>query len=150
MAGLAAGIMHLFNHALMKAALFLAMGCAFSRAGAVSVEDLAGLGRRMPVTMAAFVVGGLSLIGVPLTVGFVTKWYLVQAALEAGAWPVGARGPRERPARRRLRLARRRGRLLRAGAAEGARRSREAPLRDAGAAGVPGRAPASCSASTRL
>jgi multicomponent Na+:H+ antiporter subunit D len=86
-AGLAAGIVHLFNHAAMKAALFMAMGCAFSRAGVVRVEDLAGLGRRMPVTMAAVVIGALSLIGVPLTVGFVTKWYLIQAALEIGAWP---------------------------------------------------------------
>lgn len=42
----------------------------------------------MPFTMAAFVVGGLSLIGVPLTVGFVSKWVLVQAALEAGYWPL--------------------------------------------------------------
>jgi multicomponent Na+:H+ antiporter subunit D len=85
-AGLAAGIVHIFNHAAMKAALFMARGCAFSRAGVVSVDDLAGLGRRMPVTMAAIVIGALSLIGVPLTVGFVTKWYLIQAALEVGAW----------------------------------------------------------------
>ena len=86
-AGLAAGIIHIFNHAMMKAALFMAMGCAFSRAGVVSVDDLAGLGRRMPVTMAVIVIGALSLIGVPLTVGFVTKWYLIQAALEVGVWP---------------------------------------------------------------
>jgi multicomponent Na+:H+ antiporter subunit D len=86
-AGLAAGIIHIFNHAMMKAALFMAVGCAASRAGVVSVDDFAGLGRRMPVTMAAIVVGALSLIGVPLTVGFVTKWYLIQAALEIGAWP---------------------------------------------------------------
>ena len=89
-AGLAAGIIHIFNHAAMKAALFMAIGCAFSRAGVVSIEDLAGLGRRMPVTMAAVVIGALSLIGVPLTVGFVTKWYLIQAALEIGAWPAAA------------------------------------------------------------
>ena len=49
---------------------------------------LRGLGRRMPLTMAAFVVAGLSLIGVPLTVGFVSKWYLVIGALEGGLWPV--------------------------------------------------------------
>jgi multicomponent Na+:H+ antiporter subunit D len=42
----------------------------------------------MPLTMAAFVVGGLSLIGIPLTVGFISKWYLVQAALEKGWWPI--------------------------------------------------------------
>lgn len=40
------------------------------------------------MTTAAFVIGGLSLIGLPLTVGFISKWYLVQAALELGWWPV--------------------------------------------------------------
>jgi len=44
----------------------------------------------MPFTMAAFVVGGLSLIGVPLTVGFISKWYLVSAAIELGWWPIVA------------------------------------------------------------
>ncbi len=86
--GLAAGIVHIFNHALMKAALFMAVGCAASRTRVVTIDDLAGLGRQMPVTMGALVVGALSLIGVPLTVGFVTKWYLIQAALEKGLWPV--------------------------------------------------------------
>jgi multicomponent Na+:H+ antiporter subunit D len=86
--GLTAGILHLFNHALMKGALFLAMGCVMYRVGSVRLESMAGLGRAMPWTMAAFVGGGLSLIGVPLTVGFVSKWYLVQAALERGMWPV--------------------------------------------------------------
>jgi multicomponent Na+:H+ antiporter subunit D len=51
---------------------------------------MAGLGRAMPWTMAAFVAGGLSLIGVPLTVGFISKLYLVRAALERGLWPVAA------------------------------------------------------------
>lgn len=88
--GVAAGILHLFNHALMKGALFMAMGCIAYRVGSVRIESMSGLGRAMPWTMAAFVVGGLSLIGVPLTVGFVSKWYLVQAALEQGLWPVAA------------------------------------------------------------
>lgn len=86
--GLSAGIVHLFNHAVMKGALFLGLGCVALRAGSVNLEDMRGLGRRMPVTMAAFVLGGLSLIGVPLTVGFISKWYLVLAALEKGWWPV--------------------------------------------------------------
>ncbi|MYD61437.1 MAG: monovalent cation/H+ antiporter subunit D family protein [Gemmatimonadetes bacterium] len=86
--GLTGGIVHLFNHALMKAALFLAVGCAVLRLGSSDLTDWKGLGRRMPVTMAAFVLAGLSLIGVPLTVGFVSKWYLILAALEAGWWPV--------------------------------------------------------------
>ena len=84
--GVAAGILHLFNHAIMKAGLFMSMGCIMYRVGSVRVESMNGLGKTMPFTMAAFVVGGLSLIGVPLTVGFVSKWYLVQAALEQGLW----------------------------------------------------------------
>jgi multicomponent Na+:H+ antiporter subunit D len=88
--GLTAGIIHLFNHALMKGALFMAMGCIMYRVGSVRIEKMAGLGKVMPWTMAAFVGGGLSLIGVPATVGFVSKWYLVQAALEQGSWFVAA------------------------------------------------------------
>ena len=45
-----------------------------------------GLGKRMPCTMAAIVAGGLSLIGVPLTVGFISKWYLLLAAIDSGLW----------------------------------------------------------------
>jgi multicomponent Na+:H+ antiporter subunit D len=86
-AGLAAGIVHLFNHALMKSALFLALGALFLRLGSVRIEDVAGIGRKMPLTMAAFLVAGLSLIGLPLTVGFVSKWSLVEAALRQGQWP---------------------------------------------------------------
>jgi multicomponent Na+:H+ antiporter subunit D len=86
--GVTAGILHLFNHALMKGALFMAMGCVMYRVGSVSTDRMAGLGKAMPWTMAAFVLAGLSLIGVPLTVGFVSKWYLVQAALEQGQWAV--------------------------------------------------------------
>ncbi len=84
--GLTASLLHMFNHGLIKGALFLALGCVFFRVGSTDVERLRGLGRAMPWTMAAFVAGGLSLIGVPLTVGFVSKWYLVLAALDQGWW----------------------------------------------------------------
>ncbi|MCB1717163.1 MAG: monovalent cation/H+ antiporter subunit D family protein [Candidatus Competibacteraceae bacterium] len=84
--GVTAGILHLFNHALMKSALFLALGCVVYRIGSCNLNDMAGLGKRMPWTMAAFVAGGLSLIGVPLTVGFISKWYLILGALERGWW----------------------------------------------------------------
>ncbi len=87
---LTATTLHLFNHALMKGALFLALGCVLYRAGGVDLEHLQGMGRKMPLTMASFVVGGLSLIGVPLTAGFISKWYLVLAAIELGWWPVVA------------------------------------------------------------
>ena len=86
--GVTAAALHLFNHALMKGALFMAMGCVMYRIGSVHIDAMAGLGRRMPFTMAAFVVGGLSLVGVPLTVGFISKWYLILGALERGWWPV--------------------------------------------------------------
>ncbi len=85
-AGLAGGMVHIFNHAMAKAALFMAIGCVISRVGAVTVADLAGLGRQMPLTMAALMAGALSLIGVPGTVGFVTKWYLIAGAFENGNW----------------------------------------------------------------
>jgi len=86
--GLSAGLVHLFNHALIKCALFLALGCVFLRLGSVEIKDMAGIGKRMPLTMGAFVIGGLSLIGIPLTVGFVSKWQLMNAAFEANLWPV--------------------------------------------------------------
>jgi multicomponent Na+:H+ antiporter subunit D len=85
-AGISAALIHIFNHGLMKAALFCAMGCIFYRIGSTRIEHMAGLGRQMPWTMAAIVAAGLSLLGVPLTAGFISKWYLVQAALQADLW----------------------------------------------------------------
>ncbi|HEX2256838.1 MAG TPA: proton-conducting transporter membrane subunit, partial [Afifellaceae bacterium] len=85
-AGLTGGIVHLFNHALMKGALFLAVGAVVYRVGACRFRDFAGLGRAMPLTLAAFVVAGLSLIGVPGTAGFISKWYLAVGALDKGWW----------------------------------------------------------------
>jgi multicomponent Na+:H+ antiporter subunit D len=86
--GLTATILHLANHAMIKGALFLVLAAVFFRIKSVKLEDMAGLGKSMPFTMAAFVLAGFSLIGVPLTVGFVSKWYLILGALEKGWWPV--------------------------------------------------------------
>ncbi len=88
--GVQAGLLHLFNHALMKGALFLVLGAVIRRTDACSFDSIAGLGARMPWTAAALAAGGLSLIGVPLTAGFVSKWHLVLAAVEKGWWPVAA------------------------------------------------------------
>ncbi len=85
-AGLTGGIVHLFNHAITKAALFIAVGAVFYRIHSVRVEDWAGLGRKMPITMAVFALAGLSLIGTPGTAGFITKWNLSLGALEHGYW----------------------------------------------------------------
>ncbi len=83
---LTGGIIHLLNHALMKGALFMVVGIVVYRTGVEDISGLRGLGRSMPFTMAAFTVASLSMIGVPLTVGFVSKWYLALGALEAGKW----------------------------------------------------------------
>lgn len=85
-AGLIASIIHLFNHAFIKGALFMCMACLFSRINSTRLVDLAGAGRVMPWSAAAFVIGGLALIGVPLTSGFISKWYLVIAILEKDWW----------------------------------------------------------------
>ena len=88
--GLTAGLAHMFNHALMKGALFLSVGCIVLRLNSSVLEDMAGLGKRMPITSFAFVLGGLGLIGVPLTAGFISKWYLLLGTLELSWWPVTA------------------------------------------------------------
>jgi multicomponent Na+:H+ antiporter subunit D len=82
--GLTAGILHMFNHALAKGTLFLAVSALAVRGAAVTLESLGGAARRTPVTTAAFVIAALSLIGIPGTAGFVSKWHLVAASLELG------------------------------------------------------------------
>lgn len=84
--GLTGGIAHMFNHAIIKACLFLAVGCIFFSTGATRFDGMAGIGRTMPITTGAFVIAGLGLIGVPGTAGFVSKWYLIQGAVEAQLW----------------------------------------------------------------
>ena len=82
-AGIAAGFIHIGNHALIKGGLFMAVGGIFLATGArVSVDSMAGIGRKMPVTATAFLICGLSLIGLPLTAGFISKLYLVRALLD--------------------------------------------------------------------
>jgi multicomponent Na+:H+ antiporter subunit D len=82
--GLRGAVIHLFNHALTKGGLFLALAAVAYRVGGTNLVQLRGLGRKMPLTMAAIVAGGLGLVGVPLTAGFVSKWYLVAGAIQAG------------------------------------------------------------------
>jgi multicomponent Na+:H+ antiporter subunit D len=84
--GMTGAILHIVNDALMTLCLFLAVSAIASRTGALDFESLRGLFRRMPVTMAALTVGALSMIGVPPTCGFFSKWYLLLGGIEAGQW----------------------------------------------------------------
>ena len=85
-AGVAAGYLHIINHAIIKGGLFLALGAMWYRFGITRISDMAGLGRTMPITTAAFTVLAFSLIGVPGTAGFVSKVALAEAAAERGWW----------------------------------------------------------------
>nr|TFG55116.1 MAG: monovalent cation/H+ antiporter subunit D family protein [Hyphomicrobiales bacterium] len=86
--GLTGTIVHMINHGIMKAALFLALGAVFYRVNSVRLSEIAGIGRHMPITMAAFTLAGLGIIGVPGTAGFISKWYLANGALETGSWMI--------------------------------------------------------------
>lgn len=89
--GLTASIVHLFNHGVTKAAIFLLIGCIVAVSPGPTFDKLSGLAKRMPLTCFGIVIAGLSLIGVPGTAGFVSKWYLIVAALEKEQfWLVGA------------------------------------------------------------
>ena len=85
-AGVTASIIHIFNHAIIKGGMFMAVGAVIYRTGGCSLAHFRGLGKKMPLTMAAFTVGGLGLIGMPLTAGFISKAYLISGALGRGYW----------------------------------------------------------------
>ncbi len=83
-AGLSAGIVHMFNHALAKGTLFLAVAALATRSSRLRLEDLGGIARHMPLTAAGLVVAGASLVGIPGTAGFISKWLLLEAAFGQG------------------------------------------------------------------
>ena len=76
---------HMMSHAFGKITLFFAAGAIYVAAKKTELYQLHGIGRRMPWTMAAFTIGALSMIGVPPTAGFVSKWYILGGALEGGS-----------------------------------------------------------------
>ncbi len=81
--GLTPAVMHILNHAVIKGCMFMA-ACGFIyRYNLWDIRQFAGLGRRMPYTSLAMILAALAMIGMPPGVGFVTKWYLIRAALEA-------------------------------------------------------------------
>jgi multicomponent Na+:H+ antiporter subunit D len=74
----------------MKGALFLALGVIAAQTAHLSLHTIKGAGRQIPMTMTAILVGGLALIGVPLTAGFISKLYLIRALIDSGLWAVAA------------------------------------------------------------
>ncbi|MCK5836674.1 MAG: monovalent cation/H+ antiporter subunit D family protein [Desulfobacula sp.] len=88
--GMTGAILHIVNDALMTFALFLAVGNMVYKIKSVDLPNLKGLFGKMPWTMAGFVLAALSIIGVPPTCGFFSKWYLVLGAFEAGAYHFAA------------------------------------------------------------
>jgi multicomponent Na+:H+ antiporter subunit D len=75
--------LHMVAHAFGKITLFFAAGAIYVASKKTEIHQLRGIGRRMPWTMAAFTIGALSMIGVPPTAGFVSKWYILAGAFEA-------------------------------------------------------------------
>lgn len=82
--GLKGALFYLASHAIIKSALFLTSGVIISTTGKKNVRDLAGVGRKMPLTMAVFTISSLGLIGIPLFSGFIGKWHLLLGGLETG------------------------------------------------------------------
>jgi multicomponent Na+:H+ antiporter subunit D len=85
-----AAALHIAVHAVSKITLFFAAGAIYTAAHKTEVSQLAGVGRRMPVTMTAFAIGALSMIGLPPTAGFLSKWYLLTGAVSSQQFAAAA------------------------------------------------------------
>lgn len=82
--GLAGGLLHIINHALLKITLFFCAGAIITVTGKKNISELNGLGKQMPLTMIAFSIAAIGMIGIPPVNGFISKWYLIQGSLESG------------------------------------------------------------------
>ncbi|NBH97428.1 proton-conducting membrane transporter [Lachnospiraceae bacterium] len=86
-------LLHTVFHAFIKCALFLTAGIFIFQCGKSRVEELEGIGKRMPGTLWCYTFASLALIGIPPASGFISKWYLAQGALKAGVGIFGWLGP---------------------------------------------------------
>jgi multicomponent Na+:H+ antiporter subunit D len=85
--GLTGALLHLINDMFMMACLFSVAGIIYAHARTRNIYELRKINRTLPLTMAVFVIGALSVIGVPPLCGFFSKWYLVLGAIQAKQWP---------------------------------------------------------------
>ena len=84
-AGMKAAFLHLVCHGLMKITLFYCVGAIMIKTGRKYLWEMDGIARKMPVIMSVYTVAGIALIGIPPFCGFISKWYIAQAAVESGA-----------------------------------------------------------------
>jgi len=84
--GLYAAIFHIFAHAITKAMLFLVAGSIIEQTHNRELEKMGGLGYQMPITIAMFSVGALSMVGIPMFIGFNSKWNFAMAIMDSGAY----------------------------------------------------------------
>ena len=82
--GVLGGVAHITNHAVSKITLFFCAGSIYVSAHKTEISQMSGLAKRMPWTMAAFAMASLSVVGIPLTSGFVSKWYLALGTVDEG------------------------------------------------------------------
>ncbi|MDP3013825.1 MAG: proton-conducting transporter membrane subunit, partial [Candidatus Subteraquimicrobiales bacterium] len=81
---LVGSLVHIFNHAMVKILLFLCAGAIIHQTGLRKLSDLNGIGKKMPITLAAMSIGVVSIVGIPPTCGFTCKWFIALGAMEAG------------------------------------------------------------------
>ncbi len=82
--GISIAIFHIIGHAVTKSALFLSVGSMIEQTGHKTLQNLKGIGREMPVTLGLFSIGALSMIGIPILPGFISKWHLALASIAKG------------------------------------------------------------------
>jgi len=81
--GVVGSMTHIAMHAFGKITLFFCAGAIYVATGKKYISQMVGLGRQMPITMIAFLVGSMSIIGLPLTGGIISKWYMILGAMDA-------------------------------------------------------------------
>jgi len=89
-AGYTGAVYHILADGLMTLCLFMAVGAVIYRTGHSSAAAMQGIFKRMPVTASVFLIGAASVVGIPPTCGFFSKWYLFQGAVQAEAWVFAA------------------------------------------------------------
>ena len=91
--GMAGALLHVLFHSVAKSLLFMSAGSIIHQSGKTNVSELRGIGRKMPITLACFTLGSLSLVGIPPFAGFFSKWYLANGSLASGISVFGWLGP---------------------------------------------------------